>query len=245
MWFQAQSSPPDQVWCFEDDVGWAGDLATFFTRVAKIRGDLVTADTDLRVAHDWWWKDSHSAKFAERFLAPREAERRVSREHVQRFSRRLLDRLHALSRARCSAWRCARRLSFFQSFFLSPRNEAPSHLCAHSPSRVLVLSPSLSTFFFVWETISKKCRARDFYKMMAHTPPSRPRARGTRTTCRSETSVVTVCATEPDLVLARLPPDLQGRPFQHDGRISEEDWRQISKSRSPRKRDKLYHALKF
>lgn len=92
----------DECWVMEDDVGWAGqDIATeLFARYCAVEADLITADAD-HFDDRWWWHSTHSAAYQRR--VPREA-RRVSREHVQRLSARLLDRLHDFAVAGCTAW---------------------------------------------------------------------------------------------------------------------------------------------
>ena len=92
-------------------------------------------------------------------------DRLASREHAQRFSRALLDRLDALSRSGCTAW--------------------------------------------------------------------------------SEAFCVTVCAAAPDLALARLPGDVLGTPYGPAGRVTARAWEDVLASRSPRRKNRLYHALKF
>jgi hypothetical protein len=45
--------------------------------------------------------------------------------------------------------------------------------------------------------------------------------------------------------LQLLQPGLLGTPFAYDGSISKELWRDMVHGRSPRFRNKLYHALKW
>ena len=104
LWFRQRQSGArlEDVWVFEDDVAWAGkDIAKdFFLHFQDERADLISADCS-RFNHQWWWSTVFSAACGERI--PEEA-RRNSREHVQRFSRKLLDRLHDLATAGCSGW---------------------------------------------------------------------------------------------------------------------------------------------
>ena len=104
LWYQ--SLPPavayDEVWVFEDDVGWAGkDIAQeFFCSFLNNQADLISSDCN-KFDRRWYWSNVFSAAYGKRIPA---SKRRVSREHVQRFSKRLLDRLHTLALAGCSAW---------------------------------------------------------------------------------------------------------------------------------------------
>ena len=98
----------EEVWVMEDDVGWAGeDIAGgFFARFEDEAADLLSAECNRYNDLQWYWARAHSAAFGRRFPL---AVRRNGREHVQRFSAKLLDRLHALatgsdSEGRCSAW---------------------------------------------------------------------------------------------------------------------------------------------
>ena len=101
-WYQSLERKPSFVWCFEDDVGFSGSLETLVDVVKRDCGDadLVTADVKLRPSEAWWWLDVHSTAFAERYGD----DVYISREHVQRFSMRLLDRLHVLSLQRVTCW---------------------------------------------------------------------------------------------------------------------------------------------
>ena len=104
LWYQSLPANVayDEVWVFEDDVGWAGeDIAKeFFTSFSNNRADLISSDCN-KFDKRWYWSDVFSTAYGKRI--PPQA-RRVSREHVQRFSKRLLDRLHTLACAGCSAW---------------------------------------------------------------------------------------------------------------------------------------------
>lgn len=101
-WYQGLARKPGFVWCFEDDVGFSGRLETLLDIVQCQcqDADLVTADVKLRPSEAWWWLDVHSSGFTTRYGD----DVYISREHVQRFSGRFLDRLHILSLQRVTCW---------------------------------------------------------------------------------------------------------------------------------------------
>ena len=105
VWYQNLERKPSFVWCFEDDVGFSGSLETLLDIVRRDCGDadLITADVKLRPSEAWWWLEVHSTAFAERY-GNDVHNIYVSREHVQRFSMRFLDRLHVLSLQRVTCW---------------------------------------------------------------------------------------------------------------------------------------------
>ena len=167
LWFQrlGASRTYDFVWKFEDDVGLSGPLSAFLrTFDGDASSDLITSDVDHRPGAKWWWVDACSEAYEARYK--RDNAKLATREHVQRFSRKLLDRLHVLNvRDECTAW--------------------------------------------------------------------------------SEALAVTVCHGEDDLVLTKLPKALLGDPYDHKGRVTERQWRDILSSKSDRRKNRLYHALKF
>ncbi|KAK7248777.1 hypothetical protein SO694_00041163 [Aureococcus anophagefferens] len=89
------------VWKLEDDVGYSGDLREFVGRFDAEPADLLTADAGHRPGSRWWWADAATPAYLAAY-APRD--RLASREHAQRFSRRLLDRLHDLHGRGVTAW---------------------------------------------------------------------------------------------------------------------------------------------
>jgi hypothetical protein len=102
VWYQSLQRKPSFVWCFEDDVGFSGSLETLIDIVGRDCGDadLITADLKLRPSEAWWWLEVHSTGFQERYGG----DVYISREHVQRFSMRFLERLHVLSLQRVTCW---------------------------------------------------------------------------------------------------------------------------------------------
>ena len=99
-WFHTQ--PLQQytfVWVVEDDVGFSGDFAGFISSYSSNEEDLIY-DTKTPVADSWYWRDVHSPYFSASFTG-----RLVASEHVQRFSKKLLDCLHTLGKTHeCHAW---------------------------------------------------------------------------------------------------------------------------------------------
>ncbi|GBG26977.1 Hypothetical Protein FCC1311_032002 [Hondaea fermentalgiana] len=164
IWFQSipGESRPAFCWVFEDDVGFTGDLADFFAATHHETADLL-ADTIKPVSQTWFWWDTVSDEYDARVPLQ---DRWEAREHVQRFSRSLLDGLHQLAAEhRCAAW---------------SEQSTPS-LCQHL-----------------------------------------------------------------DLEMAQIDPVFISRPrFSWDTRLEESDWLALVSARSPRFRNKLYHALKF
>ena len=95
----------EYVWVLEDDVGFSGDLCSdFCTSYVMDASDLLTGECfavfqPLRTRSQalvsrWCWRATASDAFLS-FVAP--GERLKCAEHVQRFSRAFLDRLHELS----------------------------------------------------------------------------------------------------------------------------------------------------
>ena len=93
------------MWVLEDDVGFSGDLCReFFAAYATDASDLITGECvpvfqPLRTrsrsqTSRWCWKNTASKAFLD---CVAEAKRLKCAEHVQRFSRTFLDRLHDLS----------------------------------------------------------------------------------------------------------------------------------------------------
>ena len=101
LWYQALARKFDFVWKLEDDVGYSGDLREFVGRFDAEPADLLTADAGHRPGSRWWWADAATPAYLAAY-APRD--RLASREHAQRFSRRLLDRLHDLHGRGVTAW---------------------------------------------------------------------------------------------------------------------------------------------
>lgn len=69
-------------------------------------------------------------------------------------------------------------------------------------------------------------------------------AREERFIAWSEQSVPSVCRYK-GMVAAPLDADFVGRHFSWDSRIDEKTWARFCSAKSPRPRNKLYHALKF
>lgn len=106
LWAQQQPAGAwDFCWVLEDDVGCSGDLGALLGAYAGARADLVTdrvtsvafcsdSGRPLRASRRWCWAETGSDHFLH--LVARSRRRKAS-EHVQRFSRALLDELHALA----------------------------------------------------------------------------------------------------------------------------------------------------
>merc|ERR1712185_369037 len=124
LWFRRASAGaggrrPEFVWVFEDDVGFCGDdlFAELIASYDGAAADLIafeSADALRRAAsapsvRAWYWADAASAGYLDRCRRGGGAWARArGREHVQRLSARLLDRLHALARDAerpASCWR--------------------------------------------------------------------------------------------------------------------------------------------
>jgi hypothetical protein len=162
LWFVAlpERERYAQVWVFEDDVGFSGDLAHFLASCEQCEADLL-ADTIVPCAQGWWWTETVSPGYAERVPA----ERRVqAREHVQRLSRRLLLALHSLAQEGVVGW--------------------------------------------------------------------------------SEQSTPTLCEWL-GMALAPIPAHFIGHVFSWDGRVLQSDFEKWRRAKSPRFRNKLFHALKW
>ena len=104
LWYQRRrTTKVDFVWKLEDDVGFSGSLLDLVRSFEDDGADLLTADVDHRPGPRWWWADAGTAEYYAAYGRARQ--RLASREHAQRFSRALLDRLHALSVDRgITAW---------------------------------------------------------------------------------------------------------------------------------------------
>mmetsp|Transcript_12566 Transcript_12566/g.22386 ORF Transcript_12566/g.22386 Transcript_12566/m.22386 type:complete len:300 (+) Transcript_12566:258-1157(+) len=109
LWFQAleQQQRYDWVWVFEDDVDFCGALDWFLQQNAAREEDLLADDIKTVIAcasetEKWFWADTVSPAYNS--AIPME-KRFFAREHVQRFSARLLDGLHAAaSKENMVAW---------------------------------------------------------------------------------------------------------------------------------------------
>lgn len=109
----------DYVWVFEDDVGFSGNLSVLLERYTEDTSDLISKNYHSqtpRIPADycwpknatygpdgWCWYYTNSTSFRER-LENLGASRKVSAEHVQRFSKRFLQELHEWSKADAVAW---------------------------------------------------------------------------------------------------------------------------------------------
>jgi hypothetical protein len=93
-------TPFKYVYVFEDDVGFSGQLEALLLAYATDASDLLTASVHA-VVDDWSWHAHMSAEYCRR--VPPSA-RVCGPEHVQRFSRRFLNALHATSADGAVAW---------------------------------------------------------------------------------------------------------------------------------------------
>jgi len=100
LWWQAQAKPrPDHVWIIEDDVGYTGDISDLIGSVANASDDFLTSPQDknetylLKLGALTWHADCQTSAYQHRVGT----ERRAAREHVQRFSKALLHKLHEWS----------------------------------------------------------------------------------------------------------------------------------------------------
>lgn len=93
----------DHVWVLEDDVGCSGDLVSCLASYATDSSDLIgpssspvfrTGRRGRALGSKWCWARTGSDAFLARVPT---VQRLKSAEHVQRFSRRLLDTLHGLA----------------------------------------------------------------------------------------------------------------------------------------------------
>ena len=91
-WYQSLERKPSFVWCSRTT--WASpvprDAGGYCETRLRRRGPR-DGGREIAALGAWWWLDVHSTAFAERYGD----DVYISREHVQRFSMRLLDRLHA------------------------------------------------------------------------------------------------------------------------------------------------------
>mmetsp|Transcript_22415 Transcript_22415/g.43992 ORF Transcript_22415/g.43992 Transcript_22415/m.43992 type:complete len:285 (-) Transcript_22415:345-1199(-) len=157
LWFQGfqQEKKPAFVWVLEDDVGFTGNLADFLRATASETADLL-ADTYKPVTETWWWWDFGSKAY---LSAVSLEERCEAREHVQRFSCKLLDGLHHLAETqRCIAW----------------SEQGTPSLCRHLglESKQIDLD-YISSANFSWDTRIEEDKWAEF--MSADTPESRNR----------------------------------------------------------------------
>jgi len=93
-----------EVWCSEDDLGFTGDMADLvrFYSCACADVDLLGGKGRKRVDDDWWWANIATDAFFE--LVPSHS-RLFCEEHIQRFSKRLIERLaHLATTCHVSAW---------------------------------------------------------------------------------------------------------------------------------------------
>ena len=95
----------EHVWVFEDDVGVSGGSLLDFLQQYDGVDEYETVDLLSCSAHsalpEWCWFNQGTDSY---LSAVKGDERFVSPEHVQRFSSRLLDKLHECSKASCTAW---------------------------------------------------------------------------------------------------------------------------------------------
>eukprot|EP01062_Namystynia_karyoxenos_P070271 TRINITY_DN65663_c0_g1_i1.p1 TRINITY_DN65663_c0_g1~~TRINITY_DN65663_c0_g1_i1.p1 ORF type:complete len:412 (+),score=87.19 TRINITY_DN65663_c0_g1_i1:67-1302(+) len=101
LWWREHGRGCAAVWVLEDDVGCSGPLLSVLSQYPAAAGDLVTVRWVQR--HPGWaWRKAASPGFQE--ACPRLSDQLFSREHVQRWSARLLTALDALSRGGVVAW---------------------------------------------------------------------------------------------------------------------------------------------
>ncbi|CAE8651620.1 unnamed protein product, partial [Polarella glacialis] len=106
LWWLCLSSEPSAmpsfVWVVEDDAGFSSTegLAKFLEAYRTDRADLL-ANGLQPVEPEWVWRDAASAEFLR--LCPL-AQRWRCAEHVQRFSRKLMEELSRLSLQGVSGW---------------------------------------------------------------------------------------------------------------------------------------------
>eukprot|EP00931_Biecheleriopsis_adriatica_P116139 TRINITY_DN91820_c0_g1_i1.p1 TRINITY_DN91820_c0_g1~~TRINITY_DN91820_c0_g1_i1.p1 ORF type:complete len:385 (+),score=61.50 TRINITY_DN91820_c0_g1_i1:63-1217(+) len=99
VWWQALAEPrPDHVWILEDDVGYSGDISDLLGSYANTAADFLTGFQDedaahiIKVAPQHGWHDACPTSGWLARVPP--TERRAAREHVQRHSKALLNKLH-------------------------------------------------------------------------------------------------------------------------------------------------------
>jgi len=109
LWAQRQHGEAfDFVWILEDDVGFSGDLCRdLCAAYTADASDLITAEyspvfaplptRSRKLVSRWCWQQTASDAF---LALVGQADRHKGPEHVQRFSRRYLDRLHELASGR-------------------------------------------------------------------------------------------------------------------------------------------------
>ena len=99
-WFQTQQSQRYKfVWVVEDDVGFSGNFSEFISSYSANEEDFIY-DTKAPVTDAWHWRKVHTPYFNSSF-----ENHLVASEHVQRFSQKLLNRLHKLGTThKCHGW---------------------------------------------------------------------------------------------------------------------------------------------
>mmetsp|Transcript_39556 Transcript_39556/g.64109 ORF Transcript_39556/g.64109 Transcript_39556/m.64109 type:complete len:271 (-) Transcript_39556:1077-1889(-) len=159
VWYQSLREGYEYVWVLEDDVGFSGKLSELFQAYSTVESDLIT-DSLERTGSRWYWYETCSV----RYTALVGKERYKAKEHVQRFSRALLNELDRMSRRKVCAW--------------------------------------------------------------------------------SEASVPTLCL-HAGLEVSKFEKGHISSHFDWDKKVCEKSWRRWNEGRSPRPKNKFYHALKF
>jgi len=98
IWFQIHNRFKF-VWVVEDDVGYAGNILNFVEHYESNTDDLISHGS--KSVDGWFWAETVSKKFAD--LIPIRKRVKVF-EHVQRFSRQLLENIHLLGLEGIVGW---------------------------------------------------------------------------------------------------------------------------------------------
>ena len=90
----------DYIWVIEDDVGITQSITSLISQYENEKSDLITDDAE-KMPKEWFWKDV----FSSNFNAIVGTKKIISKEHVQRLSLKLMERLMTLTTTLgVSAW---------------------------------------------------------------------------------------------------------------------------------------------
>jgi len=92
VWSQKKMKKYKYIWVFEDDVGITGNIANLVKEYKEVNADILT-DHAIPMNEEWYWKDVHTENF---FTMIGGAGKICAREHVQRMSHKLMERLTTL-----------------------------------------------------------------------------------------------------------------------------------------------------
>ncbi|KAL1526754.1 hypothetical protein AB1Y20_015450 [Prymnesium parvum] len=103
LWWEDVGRCFSNVWVFEDDVGYTGDISTLLEDFRSAPEDLVAFLLKTPLPPSWHWYDASSRRFKRRFPVGSKKRRKI-REHVVRISFRLMEKLDECSRRGEIAW---------------------------------------------------------------------------------------------------------------------------------------------